>query len=68
MKECHDSKWAGHPGVRRTLALVSEAYFWPKMEGDIEAYVKTCLVCQQDKTEQQAPAGLLQPLPIPERL
>ena len=67
MKECHDSKWAGHPGVRRTLALASEAYFWPKMEGDIEAYVKTCLVCQQDKTEQQASAGLLQPLPIPER-
>ena len=21
MKECHDSKWAGHPGMHRTLAL-----------------------------------------------
>ena len=59
MKECHDSKWAGHPGIRRTQVLVGDAYFWPKMEDDIEVYVKTCLVCQQDKMEQQAPAGLL---------
>ena len=37
------------------------------MRDDVEAYVKTCLVCQQDKTEQRVPAGLLEPLPIPER-
>ena len=67
MKECHDSKWAGHPGMQRTLALLEELYYWPHMRSDIEAYVKTCLVCQQDKIEQQVPAGLLQPLPIPER-
>ena len=44
IKECHDSKWAGHPGVRRTIALVEETYYWPHIEEDIEAYVKTCLV------------------------
>ena len=37
------------------------------MGDDIEAYVKTCLVCQQDKVEQRTTAGLLQPLSIPER-
>lgn len=31
------------------------------------AYVKTCLVCQQDKTERKKEAGLLQPLPIQEQ-
>ncbi|KAE8691406.1 hypothetical protein F3Y22_tig00110890pilonHSYRG01301 [Hibiscus syriacus] len=67
MKECHDSKWAGHPGVDRTLALLSEQYYWPHMAEDVQAYVKTCLVCQQDKIEAKKPAGLLQPLPIPER-
>lgn len=37
------------------------------MRDDVEAYVKTCLVCQQDKVEHQLPTGLLEPLPIPER-
>lgn len=37
------------------------------MRDDVEAYVRTCLVCQQDKVEQQHPRGLLEPLPIPER-
>ncbi|KAE8736351.1 cytochrome P450 78A7-like [Hibiscus syriacus] len=67
MRECHDSKWAGHPGIHRTLALIAEHYYWPHMGNDVEAYVKTCLVCQQDKIEQRRPAGLLQPLPIPEK-
>ncbi|KAF2325761.1 hypothetical protein GH714_036638 [Hevea brasiliensis] len=53
MRECHDSRWAGHPGIQRTAALVEDAYFWPRMRDDIEAYVKSCLVCQQDKVEHQ---------------
>ena len=67
MKECHDSKWAGHPGMHRTLALLEDRYYWPHMGADVETYVKTCLVCQQDKVELNTPAGLLQPLPVPER-
>ncbi|KAE8719061.1 cytochrome P450 78A7-like [Hibiscus syriacus] len=67
MKECHDSKWTGHPGIHWTLALIAEHYYWPHMGNDVEAYVKTCLVCQQDKIEQKKPAGFLQPFPIPER-
>ncbi|KAH9752509.1 Endonuclease [Citrus sinensis] len=34
---------------------------------DIEAYVRTCLVCQQDKVDHQLPAGLLEPLPLATR-
>ncbi|KAL4572161.1 hypothetical protein LXL04_018930 [Taraxacum kok-saghyz] len=67
LKECHDSKWAGHPGTHRTKALVERTYYWPSMHNDVEAYVKTCLVCQQDKVEQSKPAGLLEPLPVAER-
>ncbi|KAJ0629961.1 putative nucleotidyltransferase, Ribonuclease H [Helianthus annuus] len=65
MKECHDSKWAGHPGIKRTLALIGGMFYWPRMADDVEAYVHTCLVCQQDKIEQRHPGGLLEPLPIP---
>ena len=35
------------------------------MELDIELYVKTCLVCQQDKGLTQKEGSLLQHLPIP---
>lgn len=67
LRETHDPQWAGHPGVARMLALLCRTYYWPKMEEDVEHYVKTCLVCQLDKTERLKEAGLLQPLPIPER-
>lgn len=67
LRETHDSQWAGHPGVDRMVALLERSYFWPNMEDDVRLYVKTCLVCQLDKIEMRRPAGLLQPLPNPER-
>ena len=66
LKETHDPQWVGHPSKERMYALLSCSYYWPKMELDIELYVKICLVCQQDKGLTQKEAGLLQPLPIPE--
>ncbi|KAL0374984.1 UNVERIFIED_CONTAM: hypothetical protein Sradi_3414100 [Sesamum radiatum] len=37
------------------------------MRDDVETYVRTCLICRQDKADHQKKAGLLQPLPIPTR-
>lgn len=54
-------------GVHSTLELLERHYYWPWMRDNVEAYVKTCLVCQQDKVEQQKVAGSLEPLPIPSR-
>ncbi|KAK4387229.1 Transposon Ty3-G Gag-Pol polyprotein [Sesamum angolense] len=67
ISECHDTLWAGQPGEERTYALVQRAYYWPQMRDDVETYVRTCLICQQDKTDHQKKAGSLQPLPIPKR-
>ena len=67
LKETHDTCWAGHPGRERMKALLSRHYYWPGMDDDIEAYVKSCYVCQMDKPERAREAGLLQPLPNPER-
>ena len=36
------------------------------MKREIAEYVSRCLTCQQVKAEYQRPAGLLQPLQIPE--
>lgn len=67
LRESHDSLWDGHPEVERMIALLTRSYYWLKMEHDVEAYVKTCLVCQQDKVERKKDEGLLQPLTIPDR-
>ncbi|KAL0458927.1 UNVERIFIED_CONTAM: Transposon Tf2-11 polyprotein [Sesamum latifolium] len=67
ISECHDTLWAGHQGEERTYALVQRAYYWPQMRDDVETYVRTCLICQQDKADHQKKAGLLHPLPIPKR-
>ncbi|KAL0315611.1 UNVERIFIED_CONTAM: Transposon Ty3-I Gag-Pol polyprotein [Sesamum radiatum] len=66
LRETHDPQWAGHPGIDRMVALLARRYYWPRMEEDVEAYVRICLVCQLDKVERKKEAGLLQPLPIPE--
>ncbi|RVW29300.1 hypothetical protein CK203_103583 [Vitis vinifera] len=44
LRETHDSKWAGHPGEERTLALLARSYYWPKIGEDVQAYVKSCLI------------------------
>ncbi|KAL0434183.1 UNVERIFIED_CONTAM: hypothetical protein Slati_2752600 [Sesamum latifolium] len=67
ISECHDTLWMGNQGEERTYALVQRPYYWPQMRDDIETYVCTCLICQQDKVDHQKNVGLLQPLPIPTR-
>jgi hypothetical protein len=38
------------------------------MKKDIVEYVQNCVICQQAKTTNTSPAGLLQPLPIPSQV
>ena len=49
------------------MALLSMSNYWPRMGEDVQAYVKSCLICQLDKIEKKKMAGLLQPLPILEK-
>jgi hypothetical protein len=37
------------------------------MKNDLKAYVRECDICQRVRAENVSPAGLLQPLPVPER-
>ena len=41
-------------------------YWWKGIKRDVATFVAKCLTYQQVKAEHQRPAGLLQPLPIPE--
>ncbi|GAU11620.1 hypothetical protein TSUD_346120 [Trifolium subterraneum] len=68
LKEFHSSPIGGHAGMTRTLARIQAQFYWPNMKQDIVQYVQNCLVCQQTKTTNTLPAGLLQPLPIPSQI
>ncbi|KAL0149260.1 hypothetical protein M9458_055494, partial [Cirrhinus mrigala] len=63
----HESRVACHPGVRRSLAAIRQRFWWPSMAQDVRQFVLACSVCAQNKTSNQSPVGLLQPLPIPSR-
>ena len=55
------------PRAAPNVALVERDYYWERIRQDVEQYVKTCLVCQQDKPVNTIQADLLHPLPIPEK-
>ena len=43
LKGCHDQ--VGHQGKDRTLSLIRERFFWPRMYKDVESYVGHCKKC-----------------------
>jgi len=65
LQELHDSNYAGHVGIHRTIYNVKRIYWWPDMGRHIREYVQGCDVCQRNKNLQRQPAGKLVPLPIP---
>jgi len=65
IKELHESPLGGHSGYFRTFKRITGVVYWEGMRRDIKEFVMQCEICQRNKTETLAPAGLLQPLPIP---
>ncbi|KAG1952394.1 retrotransposable element [Pimephales promelas] len=63
----HSSKLVAHPGVRGTLSVIRQRFWWPTRERDIRRFVAACSICAQTKSSNKPPAGLLRPLPIPSR-
>lgn len=60
-----DSAVGGHSGRDATLQRVKSIFFWPRMNVEIQAYVRNCSVCQKNKNDLAAKLGLLQPVPVP---
>lgn len=61
----HDPPYCGHFGAKRTCASLARGYWWTGMGKEVRNYVQSCVLCQCNKSSTVAPAGLLQPLPIP---
>ena len=63
----HDTYAAGHPGRFKTAELVLRNYWWPRIHGDVRAYVDGCTRCQQTKLFPEKPRGKLSPNKIPKK-
>ena len=48
---CHDDN--GHLGMERTLGLLQERFFWPKMADDVHMHIHTCDRCMRFKQPQE---------------
>ena len=48
---CHDDN--GHLGLERTLGLLQERFFWPKVVDDVHTYICTCDRCLRCKQPQE---------------
>jgi hypothetical protein len=64
LKVCQDSPTTGHQGYFKTYRQIRERFSWKGLKDDVLKHIQECTTCQQNKSEQTHPAGLLQPLPI----
>ena len=62
--EAHGGGLMGHFGVRKTLDVLHEHFFLPKMKRDMERACARCITCRQAKS-RVLPYGLYTPLPVP---
>ncbi|KAL4035071.1 hypothetical protein IC575_003745 [Cucumis melo] len=66
LSEAHSSPFSMHPSSTKMYQDLKRVYWWRNMKREVAEFVSRCLVCQQVKAPRQKPAGLLQPLSIPE--
>ncbi|GJS71411.1 putative CCCH-type zinc finger family protein [Tanacetum coccineum] len=62
--ECHQGALAGHFGRAKTVSLVGERFFWPKLVRDVMKVLNRCRICHIAKTHHTN-QGLYTPLPTP---
>lgn len=66
--EFHSSPIGGHSGYLRTYKRLASIVYWEGLKRDVQEFVSKCDVCQRNKYQAMSPAGLLQPLPVPQHV
>jgi len=49
LREYHDAPLVGHPGIARTIELITRNYWFPGINSFTTDYVNSCHSCQQGK-------------------
>lgn len=57
-----------HEGYHKTLQRIRANFYWTGKRRTVREFIVACDVCQRHKSEQCAPTGLLQPLPVPNQV
>lgn len=64
VRKAHSGGLMGHFRVKKTLDMLGEHFYWPRMKGDVERVCSRCITCKQAKSKV-LPQGLYTPLPTP---
>jgi len=64
LQESHAGGLMGHFGREKTLLMLADHFYWPKMRRDVDRFVKRCVTCNTSKSKLK-PHGLYTPLPTP---
>ncbi|KAL0154660.1 hypothetical protein M9458_048923, partial [Cirrhinus mrigala] len=67
LTQVHSVPSSGHPGIDATIHLLRNRFWWPTLATETIQFINRCSVCQTSKPSKHLPAGLLQPLPLPQR-
>jgi hypothetical protein len=63
VREAHGGGLAGHFAGTKTLEILKEHFYWPKMLGDVQKIVDKCVTCHMAKSSFKP--GAYTPLPTP---
>ena len=64
MRLFHDSLFAGHLGISRTVYRQQDRVYWPGLWQDVRSYIASCMVCLARKSPcpRRAPMGRRSPM------
>ena len=55
----HDIPLTGHMGITKTVLRIRASFIWYKLKDDVETFVRSCAVCNQNKRAQTKPKAAL---------
>jgi len=63
VKEVHGGGLLGHFGINKTIDMLTEHFFWPKMGGDVHEVISKCSTYQKAKSQFHQRLYTLSPIP-----
>ena len=63
LQAAHNSNFGGHFALHKTVRLIKDNYYFPRMFAAIEQHIKACIPCQKAKAISKPHSSELIPLP-----